>query len=209
VLGGGGHAKVVITVLKRSGYDILGYTDAADRGAILSVPYLGTDARLAGVLLDHPRCGAVVGVGKIDVSPRRSAIQSEAVALGFEFPPIVSPHAVINEGVRLGAGTVVMDGVVVNSGTEVGQACILNTNSSVDHDCRIGRNVHVAPGATLSGGVTVGDDCMIGTGSTIIQGLKVCADCLVGAGATVVTDLTEPGTYVGTPARRLSGNAHP
>lgn len=209
MLGGGGHAKVVIGALKRSGYDILGYTDAQDRGSILSVPYLGTDAGLAGLLRSHPRCGAVIGIGKIDASPRRMTVQSEVEALGFEFPAIVSRHAVINEDVRLGAGTVVMDGVVVNSGTEVGNACILNTSSSVDHDCRIGHNVHIAPGATLSGDVIIGDNCMIGTGSSIIQGLTVCADCLVGAGATVTTDLTEPGTYVGTPARRLVRSTNP
>jgi sugar O-acyltransferase (sialic acid O-acetyltransferase NeuD family) len=209
VLGGGGHAKVVISVLKQSGYHILGYTDQQDRGAILSVPYLGTDAVLAGVLRSHPRCHAVVGVGKIDVSPRRVAFQSEVLALGFEFPAVVSPRAVVNEGVRLGPGTVVLDGVVVNSGTEVGCACIFNTSSTVDHDCRIGNNVHIAPGATLSGGVTIGDNCMIGAGSTIIQGLSVSADCLVGAGTTVITDLTAPGTYVGNPARRLHRNAQP
>lgn len=203
VVGGGGHAKVVIAALKQSGHHILGYTDQEDRGAILSAPYLGTDAGLANILRAQGRCAAVVGVGKTDLAPRRMAIQSDVETLGFEFPVIVSRHAVVNEGVRLGPGTVVLDGVVVNSGTEVGRACILNTNSTVDHDCRLGDNVHVAPGATLSGGVVVGDNCMIGTGSSIIQGVRLCVDCVIGAGATVVNDVTAPGTYVGTPARRL------
>lgn len=203
VLGGGGHAKVVIAILKQSGHLVLGYTDQENRGAILSVPYLGTDAVLNGLLRDHPRCRAVVGVGKVDLSPRRATLQEDVGALGFEFPAIVASHAVVNEDVRLGAGTVLMDGVVVNSGTEIGRAGILNTNSTVDHDCRIGHNVHIAPGATLSGGVAIGDNCVIGTGSSIIQGLTVCADCIVGAGATVVKDLTTPGTYAGSPARRL------
>jgi sugar O-acyltransferase (sialic acid O-acetyltransferase NeuD family) len=202
VLGGGGHAKVVIAVLKHSGHDVLGYTDQRDQGAILSVPYLGDDVALPGILQAQGHCGAVVGVGKIDVSPRRLVLQAAVTTLGFEFPVIVSRHAVVNEEVWLGQGTVVVDGVVVNSGSKIGRACILNTNSTVEHDCRIGDNVHVAPGATLSGGVTVGDNCLIGAGSTIIQGVSVCADCLVGAGSAVVSDLTDPGTYVGIPARR-------
>lgn len=203
VLGGGGHAKVVIAALKRSDRRILGYTDQQDRGEILSVPYLGTDAALAGVLRSHRACSAVVAVGKIDASPRRLALQAEAGALGFEFPAIVSPHAIVNEAVQLGPGTVVLDGVVVNSGTETGGACILNTGSTVDHDCRLGDNVHIAPGVTLSGGVTIGDHCLIGAGTTVIQGVTICAGTLVGAGATVVKDLTAPGTYAGVPARRL------
>lgn len=203
VLGGGGHAKVVVAALKQSGWRVVGYTDQQDRGDILAAKYLGTDAGLAQVLRAHRGCAAVVGIGKIDASPRRLALQSAAVALGFEFPAIVSRHAVVNEDVRLGAGTVVLDGVVVNSGTEVGRAGILNTGCTVDHDCRLGDNVHIAPGVTLSGGVVIGDHCLIGAGATIIQGVRVAADCLVGAGATVVADLTAPGTYTGTPARRL------
>jgi sugar O-acyltransferase (sialic acid O-acetyltransferase NeuD family) len=202
VLGGGGHAKVVIAVLKHSGHDVLGYTDERDRGAILSVPYLGDDAGLPGILRAHGRCRAVVGVGKVDVSLRRLVLQAEVAALGFEFPVIVSRHAVVNEEVELGQGTVVLDGVVVNSGSKIGRACIVNTNSTVEHDCRIGDNVHVAPGATLSGGVTIGDHCLVGTGSSIVQGVSVCAGCLVGAGSAVVRDLKDPGTYVGIPARR-------
>jgi sugar O-acyltransferase (sialic acid O-acetyltransferase NeuD family) len=203
VIGGGGHAKVLIAVLKQSGRRILGYTDQRDRGDILAVPYLGTDTELGNVLRRHRGCSAVIGIGKIDASHHRLALQSEVEALGFELPPIVSHHAVINEDVRLGPGTVVLDGVVVNSGTEVGSACILNTGSTLDHDCRLGDDVHIAPGVTVSGGVTIGDHCLIGAGATMIQGVRVCADCLVGAGATVVRDLTTPGTYAGTPARRL------
>lgn len=203
VLGGGGHAKVVIAVLRKSGYQILGYTDQQDRGPILTAPYLGADTALPDILRAQRRCAATVAVGKIDASPRRSAVQAKVGALGFEFPVIVSPDAVINDAVRLGPGTVVLDGVVINSGTETGNTCIVNTGSTVDHDCRIGANVHIAPGVTLSGGVTIGDNCLIGAGSTIIQGVSVCGGCLVGAGSTVVKDLTAPGTYAGTPARRL------
>ncbi len=39
VIGGGGHAKVVINVLKKSGYSIVGYTDHGDRGVILGITY--------------------------------------------------------------------------------------------------------------------------------------------------------------------------
>jgi len=40
-------------------------------------------------------------------------------------------------------------------------------------------------------------------GATVIEGIKIAAGCIVGAGATVVHDLTESGTYVGSPARRI------
>jgi sugar O-acyltransferase (sialic acid O-acetyltransferase NeuD family) len=202
VIGGGGHAKVLVGVLKSVPWDVVGYTDANDRGVILGVRRLGDDAVLPGVLAEYGRCSAIIGVGKTDTSPVRLGLQADTEALGFGCPAIVSPRAVVHGEVELGPGTVVLDGVVVNSGTGIGRACILNTNCTVEHDCRVGDNVHVASGATVSGGVTIGDNCMIGAGATLIHGISVCADCLIGAGAAVVADIDIPGTYVGVPARR-------
>ena len=202
VVGGGGHAKVVISVLRRLPWDIAGYTDSRDRGAILGVKRVGDDSAIPGLLEADPQMEAVIGIGKIDASRARLQLQDELAAAGLAFPAIVSPRAVVNDEVTLGPGTVVLDGAVLNSGTVTGRGCIFNTNSTVDHDCRIGHDVHVAPGATVSGGVTVGDDCMIGAGATLIHGVTICPGVLVGAGATVVGDIATPGTYVGLPARR-------
>jgi UDP-perosamine 4-acetyltransferase len=203
VIGGGGHAKVLIAVLKKTPRHILGYTDPRDGGPILGVAYLGGDDVLPGLRAAHPGCEAVIGVGKIDSSSARMGLQTQIGRLGFSFPAVVSSAAVVNEGVDLGPGTVVFDGVVVNSGASAGSACILNTGSIVEHDCRLGDNVHVAPGAVLSGGVTIGDDCMIGAGATVVHGVHVVPGCLVGAGAVVIGHVEVPGTYVGNPAKRI------
>ena len=203
VIGGGGHAKVLISVLKKLQWSVLGYTDEHDRGAILGAPYLGPDDVLAGLIRAHEDCAALIGVGKVDASDLRVALQREAATLGFVSPAIVSPCAVVNEEVKLGDGTVVFDGAVANSGAIVGELCILNTSSTVEHDCRLGDDVHVAPGATLSGDVSVGDGCMIGAGATVIQGVAICSGCVIGAGAVVVTDVVDAGVYAGNPARRI------
>lgn len=202
VIGGGGHAKVVISVLKKIGYHIKGYTDVENRGNILGVPYLGNDTILQDIGRKHEGTNAVIGIGKVDSCLLRLILQDKLGTIGFNFPLICSPHAIVNEGVSLGAGTVVFDGVVVNSGAELGRACILNTGSIVEHDCRVGENVHIAPGVILGGGVTIGDNCMIGTGSNIIQSVRICQGCLIGAGSTVIEDITIPGTYVGSPTKK-------
>lgn len=203
VIGGGGHAKVLVGVLKKLGYRTVGYTDLKNGGTILGAPYLGNDDVLQKLAHEKLQSHAVIGVGKVDMSELRVRLASEVRVLGFELPVIVSPHAVVNEEVELSPGTVVFDGVVVNSGTTAGELCILNTNSTVEHDCRLGDNVHVGPGATISGGVTIGPNCMIGAGSTVSHGVTICADCMIGAGSTVVRDITTRGTYAGNPARKL------
>ena len=204
VIGGGGHAKVVISVLKKSAYNIIGYTDRHDNGVILGVPYIGDDSILQMFIKKYgEHFKAIIGIGKMDVSSRRIILQNNLGALGFDFPAIVSPQAVVNEDVKLGSGTVVFDGVVINSGTEIGIACIINTNSTVEHDCHIGENVHIAPGATLSGGITIGNNCMIGTGVNIIQSINICDECLIGAGSNILNNISSPGIYVGTPAKKI------
>jgi sugar O-acyltransferase (sialic acid O-acetyltransferase NeuD family) len=204
VMGGGGHAKVLVSVLKKLSWRLIGYSDRRDAGPLLGVPWLGTDEALAGVLARHSGCSAVVGVGKVDESAVRADLQAVLVAAGFLVPVVVSPHAVVNEEVGLGAGTMVFDGAVVNSGTAVGAGCILNTGSIVEHDCVLGDDVHIAPGATVSGGSRIGDHCMIGAGATVIHGVEVCAGCVIGAGAVVAGDVAAPGVYAGVPARRIS-----
>ena len=203
VVGGGGHAKVLISVLKKLGlFEIIGYTDIVNRGDILGVKYLGDDGVLPNMPHDIGGLCAAIGIGTIGVGDLRKGAMARVAGYGYHFPAIVSPHAIVNESVSVGDGTVVFDGAIINSGTIVGKAVILNSNCTVEHDCRLGDYVHVAPGATLSGGVEVGNESFIGAGATIIQYKKISANCLIGAGAVVIDHITEPGTYVGTPARR-------
>jgi sugar O-acyltransferase (sialic acid O-acetyltransferase NeuD family) len=200
VIGGGGHAKVVISVLKKLAvYQIAGYTDRGDKGDILGVPYLGPDE----VLGKMAPCGAAIGVGSVLPGNTRELLKNLIESLGLSLPPVVSRDAVVNEQVAIGRGSQVFDGAVVNSGVRIGECVILNTNSTVDHDCEIGDFVHVAPGATLSGGVRVGRNSLIGTGASVIQNIRIGQECVIGAGATVVEDILKRGIYAGNPARRI------
>lgn len=204
VIGGGGHAKVVIGILRKlKRHRILGYTDLKDNGALLGVPYLGSDRELAALAAERNKVNAVLAVGQVGLGDHRYELWTRLHSLALFFPLIVSPDAIVNEEVSGGEGAVVMDGAVINSGANIGRGAIVNTNSTIEHDVVLEDWVHVAPGATISGGVTVGRFSMIGAGATVIEGRKIAAGCMVGAGATVVRDLTEPGVYVGSPARRI------
>jgi sugar O-acyltransferase (sialic acid O-acetyltransferase NeuD family) len=204
VIGGGGHAKVVLSILhKLNKYQILGYSDLRDNGVLLAVDYIGSDQVLTSMAAKWTRLNAVLAIGQVGLGKARQELLARLQSLSLSFPSIVSPDSVLNEEVRIGDGVTVMDGVVINSGTLIGRGAIVNTNSTVEHDVRIDDWVHIAPGVTISGGVTIGRFSMIGAGATVIEGKQIASECIVGAGATVVHDLTEPGVYVGTPARRI------
>ncbi len=204
VVGGGGHAKVLIGALRSMPtYRVRGYIALEDAGPLLGMPFLGNDGILEELSQERPRPAVALGVGQLDHGEKREAIRTKLDRFGFRMPTIVSPSAILRDDVEIGDGTFVGDGVVVNPSSRVGECCILNTGAVVEHDCTIGDLVHVAPGATLGGGVTVGDRSLIGLGANVLNQVSIVGRTIVGAGATVVRDIIEPGVYVGCPARKL------
>lgn len=116
---------------------------------------------------------------------------------------LIYPSAVIGTDVEIGIGTVLMAGVVINSSTRIGKGCIINTSSSLDHDNIIEDYVHISPGVRTAGSVGIGKGTWLGIGSVVSNNVNICSGCKVGAGAVVVKDITEPGTYVGVPVRKI------
>ena len=77
--------------------------------------------------------------------------------------------------------------------------------SSIDHDCKICDLVHIAPGATLSGGVNVGEGSHIATGANVIQCVNIGQRCILGAGLTLRRDMRDEENYTGGVIRENDG----
>ncbi len=204
VIGGGGHAKVVIALLKKLGvYEILGYTDLKNNGSILGVSHLGPDSELEPLSAAKPGLKAAIGIGQVGLGKQRCSILGRLAIPLVAFPPIVSPAAIVNESVILGHGVVIMDGAVINAGASIGCGAIVNTHSTIEHDSVVGDWAHIAPGAIVCGNVHIGDFSMVGAGATVIERIRVASSCMIAAGATVVQTIASAGVYAGTPARLL------
>lgn len=198
LIGGGGHAKVVIDAVKSSkNYSIYGIVDPSLKpgGSVLDVKIIGGDDLLAGIF-KKGITNAFIGIGSIGNCGIRKKIFNNLKDIGFRLPVIIHPNAIVASDVKLGEGTFIAAGAIVNCGTVIGRNAILNTASSVDHDCVLGDFVHVAPGATLSGCVKIGEETHIGTGAAVIQCLNIGIGCIVGAGATVRKNIKDRKKYL-------------
>jgi sugar O-acyltransferase (sialic acid O-acetyltransferase NeuD family) len=142
----------------------------------------------------------IVGIGN---NSTREKIQNMLEKLGASIPVLIHPSAIIGNDVEIGIGTVVMAGVVINCCTKIGKGCIINTSATIGHDNIIEDFVHISPGAHLAGTVKVGQGSWLGIGSIVRNNIIITQNVNIGAGAVVVKNITESGTYIGIPAKKV------
>lgn len=189
--GGGGHAKVVIDALMRSGCRVLGIFDPRFiSGELMGIPFKGTyDASLFA----NAKCILAIGNNE----QRRSAV----VHTRHDFLTVIDPAATVAVDALVGEGSMILHGAIIQPFARLGKHVIVNTASSIDHDCVIGDFVHIAPGSRLCGNVSVGEGTLIGAGAVLLPGVRVGAWCVVGAGSVVTKDVSDGATVAGNPAK--------
>ena len=196
MLGAGGHAKVLLSLVIASGRQVQGICDPElyRRGIVMwrGIRVLGGDEALEQ--LDCANVGLINGIGQVVGSNLRQKIYERAVSEGFRFPVLVHPAAFVDGSAVLAEGVQVMAGAIIQPDVKIGSNTIVNTRASVDHDCNVAAHVHIAPGATLCGNVQVSTCAFIGAGATVIQGLVVGEYAVVGAGAVMLRNL--PARYL-------------
>lgn len=208
LLGSGGHARVLLDVLRLRGRRVLFAVDAdaATHGrSVAGIVVRGGDDLVQEYAPDQVLL--VHGVGSVRQCESRCQLFERMKSRGYGFARIVHPSAVIASSTVLGEGVQILAGAVVQPDCRLDENVIVNTNASVDHDGWIGRHAHVGPGATLCGGVVVGERSHVGTGATIVQGRTIGARALIGAGAVVLRDVPDGATAYGVPARLVGAGA--
>jgi len=195
LIGGSGHAKVIIDCIRASGGEVAGILDDGLAGGtqVLGVPVLGKSSDYEAYLAHS----FLIAIGNNAV--RRRIAEKMNVRWGT----VIHPSAVVSDYAAIGAGTVVMPGAVINAGAVVGEHSIINSGAVVEHDNCLADFVHISPKAALGGTVTVGEETHVGIGACVRNNISICGGCTVGAGAAVVKNITEPGVYAGVPARKI------
>ena len=203
IIGGGGHAKVVIESLRASGKTVAVIVDADPTPReVLGVPVVGDDLRLPG-LREQGLWELFVAVGD---NRLREKLGGKAQGLGFTLVNAIHPSAIVSPTAKVGVGVAVMAGAAINADSRIGDLSIINTGAVVDHDCDLGAACHLGPASALAGGVTVGQRAFLGVGARAIPGVSIGADTTVGAGGVVVCDLPGGVLAIGVPARvKVSG----
>ena len=113
----------------------------------------------------------------------------------------------------VGPFTEIQKNVKVGERTKIQSHSFICELVSIGDDCFIGHGVVFINDLFSKGGPAGGDQSLwkttfignhvsIGSNATILP-VKVCDHVVIAAGAVVTKDITEPGIYVGNPAKKL------
>ena len=108
-------------------------------------------------------------------------------------------NVILEDDVMILALTTVERGVFES--TIIKRGAKIDTRINIGHNNIIGEDSVIACGTTVGGSVTLGKNCMVGLNVIIRNGISICDNVIIGMGSSVVSNITEPGIYMGSPAR--------
>lgn len=213
IWGSAGHAKVVAGILALRGARVVALFDNSPDAvsALDGVPLYIGESGLRRWRDGVASSSTIFGLAAIGGARGRDRLAIQDLFRETKIvvaEPVIHPQASVCASASLGPGTQVLAQAVVASDARVGAAGILNHGANVDHECVLGDGVHVAPGATLCGCITIGHNVMIGAGAVVLPRITIGADTIVGAGAVVTRDLPAGVVALGNPARIIRPNSN-
>ncbi len=187
LIGCGGHARSLIDLIESASewkiYGLVGLPEQVG-SRVLGHPVVGCDDDLPAL---HKECQtSLLAIGQLDDPAPRFRLANQLEKLGFQFPILISPYAVVSRYSQLGVGSIVGHGAIINAGAVVGDHCIVNSRALIEHDVEIGAHCHISTGVVVNGGVTVGSGSFIGSCSMIREGLNLPMLTVISAGKRVM-----------------------
>ncbi|WP_330925635.1 acetyltransferase [Candidatus Sororendozoicomonas aggregata] len=199
IIGAGGHSKVVVEacLLSQAYSKLLIADESLDKvGTLLLGKY---PIHLLNTVDKIPQyCHIAIGNNCI-----RQTLFDRINRHNTNFASIIHPKAVISISATVSSGCFIAAGVIVSSATIISDCCIINHGAVVDHDCFVGCFSHIAPNATLCGGVKIGRCVLIGAGSVVLPNISIQDNAVIGAGAVVTSNVSEGETVMGIPGTAI------
>lgn len=203
LIGGGGHAKIVVDIIKKSGlYEIeaIIVNNISDCDNTWNYPVFEGDEKF----IEFKQKGiekAVIGIGGYKNNDNRKRIFENLKNLGLSVCNVIDPSAIISESVIFGEGNVIFPGVILNAGVRIGNNVIVATGSTIDHETILEDNVLISAGVTIGAYSIIKDSALVALGAKIISGIEIGPNSLIAAGAVVVNNIKANEKVFGIPAK--------
>jgi len=203
IIGAGGHAKIVIEIIKSIGeFDIVGLIANEDEkeNEVMGCQVYKGDDYLDSFYIDGIKCAAI-GIGGYRDNRLRKKIYKKVQKIGYIIPPQIHPSAIISSTANISNGSVVFAGVIINPEVKIGENTIIATGSTIDHETVVKDHVLISAGVTVGASVKIEKGVLLALGSKVISGITIGEYALIAAGAVVVDDISANEVVFGIPAK--------
>lgn len=186
IFGYGGHAREVILFLKEK-VDIF-VDDKFSNDFLLPISSFNPEIYEMMICLG-------------DSNSRKKV--KESLPKNTKYFSFIHPTSIISDDITIGEGTYIGPYSILTTNIKLGNHCILNRGVQIGHDSEIGDFFSAMPGSIVSGDCKIGRYVYLGSNSSIREKIKITDEVIIGLNSGVVKDITENGTYVGVPAKKI------
>ena len=110
---------------------------------------------------------------------------------------------IMSNDIVIGEGSIICSGCILTTNIKLGKFTQLNLNTTIGHDTKVGDFFTTAPGVNISGNCIFGNNVYIGSNAVVKEKITICNNVTIGLNAGIVKNITEEGTYIGNPAKKL------
>lgn len=204
IIGGVGFGEEIAWLIerindKKEKFEILGFinNDIKKGDYVGKYIVLGNDDLLYDLPKDTNVC---IAIGNSII---RQKVTAKIKKLGFKFPILIDPSAIINNKTIIKEGAIICANCVITTNVMIEEFVLINLACTIGHDCTLENFSTILPGCNISGNVTLKECCSLGTGVKVIPHCQVGKNAIVGAGGIVVKNIPDNCTAVGVPAKPL------
>lgn len=138
----------------------------------------------------------------------RKKITMTEIPLNAEYYTFIDKfaHILDKETINIGEGSIICAGTILTTNVKIGNHAILNPNTTIGHDTQIGDYFTSSPGVNIAGCCQIGNCNTYGIATSVKDNINICDNVILGLNTGVVKNITESGTYIGTPAKKITYN---
>lgn len=202
IVGAGVFGRQALEIaLAQQKYSVIGfYDDFNSDKTFEELPIFGKIDQLQVDFLNDKFDFVFYGIGYNHLSFKQSLIHKFPA---IPMATIVHPSVIIENSAKIEDGVLIYPRSYIGPRVHLHKGVVVNVYSYLPHDNVVGEASFLSGGLNIGGKVNIGERSFIGIGTTTSDSLSICDDVFVGAGSLVLKSIEEPGTYVGSPVKKI------
>lgn len=177
------------------------FDDFSKEDQIHNYPILGNSSTVEHFFKKGDFDELIIGIGYKHLGKKAELFQQ--LKKKIPFATIIHSTVWVDPTAKIAQGCVIYPNSCIDQRAEIKSNTILNLSCTIAHDSSIGESSFLSPNVAVAGFCSIGDQNFIGINSTIIDNIITCNNNTIGAGSVIIKNIVEPGTYIGSPAKKI------